>query len=77
MARVPRIEAEALVLREGNVALRVCQEELLLLARDQRIADVLDEAKDIRDVLPGMTERMLLFRCWVQATYLRASLSRS
>jgi hypothetical protein len=48
------------VLGAGNVALGVRQQELVLLARDQRVADVFDKAEDIGDMLPGLVWRVLV-----------------
>jgi hypothetical protein len=49
-----RVKAEPVVLTGRDVALLVGKEELVLLTRYQGAADVLNEAKDIRDVLPGL-----------------------
>jgi hypothetical protein len=65
------------VLGDGDVALRVSQQELVLFARDQCIADVLNEAEDIRNMLPVMTVVLEFALFQVQATYLGVILSRS
>jgi hypothetical protein len=57
VARVLRVEAEAVVLCPGDVAVFVRKQEEVLLTGDQSAADVLDEAEDIRQVLPLLAFR--------------------